>query len=142
MLKIRLSRVGRKGQPHYRVVVAEHTAPIKGKCVEQLGTYDPKGKNLTIKNERVEYWISVGAKPTNTVARMLDKEGFKDMKKYFKMITFKEKEKEAEPEVAEAPAAEAEAPKTEEAAAPEEKAEEPKEEAKEEAPAEEEKKEE
>ena len=72
MLKIRMQRVGRIGQPSYRIVVAEHTAsPKAGKFVEKLGTYNPKTKQRTLDTERVKYWMSVGAQPSATSGHTL-----------------------------------------------------------------------
>ncbi len=75
MLRIRLSRGGKKNMPIYKVVVAEHSAPIKGKFVEQVGTYTPSTSSITLKPERIQYWISVGAKPSVTVHNLLVREG-------------------------------------------------------------------
>ena len=76
MLKIRMQRIGRINMPAYRIVVAEHTVgPKSGKFVEKLGTYNPKSKERTLNVERVKYWISVGAKPSDTVHNMLVAEG-------------------------------------------------------------------
>ena len=72
-LKIRLSRVGTKNEPHYRVVVAEERSRRDGAAVEQIGSYNPraKGNTLTIKLDRVDYWVSKGAKPTSTMHAMI-----------------------------------------------------------------------
>lgn len=72
-LKIRLSRVGTKNEPHYRVVVAEERSRRDGDAVEQIGAYNPraKGNTLTIKLDRVDYWVSKGAKPTATMHSMI-----------------------------------------------------------------------
>lgn len=72
-LKIRLSRVGTKNEPHYRVVVAEARSRRDGDAVEQLGAYHPtaKGNPLSIKLDRVDYWISKGAKPTESLNAMI-----------------------------------------------------------------------
>ena len=72
-LKIRLSRVGTKNEPHYRVVVAEERSRRDGDAVEQIGSYNPraKGNVLTIKLDRVDYWVSKGAKPTATMHSMI-----------------------------------------------------------------------
>lgn len=72
-LKIRLSRFGTKNEPHYRVVVAEARSRRDGDAVEQLGSYNPrsKGNPLTIKLDRVDYWISKGAKPSETLHAMI-----------------------------------------------------------------------
>ena len=72
MLKIRMQRTGRINMPSFRIVVTEHTAsPKAGKFIEKLGTYDPKSKQRTLATERVKYWMSVGAKPSDTVHNML-----------------------------------------------------------------------
>ena len=77
MLKIRLSRTGKKNQPSFKVVVQEHTAPIKGKFVEELGFYRhaENPKVFKVNMERIKYWISVGAAPSDTLAVLLKKEG-------------------------------------------------------------------
>jgi len=77
MLKIRLRRVGGKKQPSYRMVVAESTSPRDGKFVEIVGFYNPRTEpeTITVKEERVLYWLSVGAQPTESLARLLKKAG-------------------------------------------------------------------
>ncbi len=74
-LKIRLSKVGSVHQPLYRVVVTEARSRRDGAAVENLGTYRPKDKGSPIKldMERVEYWLSKGALPTNTMHAMIKK---------------------------------------------------------------------
>lgn len=141
MLRIRLTRVGKRNNAHFRVVVAEHSRPVKGKFLELLGTYSPTKKDITVNEERIQHWISQGAAPSNTVARLLKSKGMKGMEKFIVHINFKVKEKEAveeAPVATPAPAAAAEAPKQEEAPAVEATAPaEVAEEVKEEAPAEE-----
>jgi small subunit ribosomal protein S16 len=72
-MKIRLSRFGTKNEPHYRVVVAEARSRRDGDAVEQLGAYNPrsKGNPLTIKLDRVDYWMSKGAKPSDTLHALI-----------------------------------------------------------------------
>jgi small subunit ribosomal protein S16 len=72
-LKIRLTRIGAVHQPHYRIVVAETRSRRDGDPVEVLGSYDPraKGETVKVKLDRVDYWISKGAKPTDTLHAML-----------------------------------------------------------------------
>ena len=84
MLKIRLSRTGKKRQPSFRVVVQEHTAPIKGKFVESIGYFRPADdpKVFSVDLERVKHWLSVGAQPSDTVAVLLKKEGIEGLDKY------------------------------------------------------------
>ena len=73
MLMIRLSRIGKKKHPFYRVVVTEKTRPRNGRFVEIVGTYDPQKKPATVQidKERVEYWLGKGAQPTDTVRSLL-----------------------------------------------------------------------
>jgi small subunit ribosomal protein S16 len=77
MLRIRLRRVGAKKQPSYRIVVAEKTAPRDGKFVEVVGFYNPRTEpeTVTIKEERVMHWLSVGAQPSDAVARIFKTHG-------------------------------------------------------------------
>lgn len=72
-LKIRLSKVGSVHQPLYRVVVAEARSRRDGAAVEYLGTYRPgsKGNPIDIKMDRVEYWLRMGATPTDTMRAMI-----------------------------------------------------------------------
>ena len=73
MLMIRLSRIGKKKHPFYRVVVTEKARPRNGRFVEIIGTYDP-GKNpslVTLDQERVKYWLSKGAQPSDTVRSLI-----------------------------------------------------------------------
>jgi small subunit ribosomal protein S16 len=74
-LKIRLTRVGAIHNPHYRVVVAEARSRRDGDAVEMIGTYAPrvKGRQIDIDLARVDYWISKGAKPTDTLNAMIKK---------------------------------------------------------------------
>lgn len=68
-VKIRLSRFGKKGQPSYRVIAVEESKKRDGKYLENLGFYNPLTNPPTIKinKDRYQHWISVGAKPTETV---------------------------------------------------------------------------
>ena len=77
MLRIRLRRVGGKKQPSYRMVVAESTSPRDGKFVEIVGFYNPRTEpeTITVKEERVLYWLSVGAQPSDSLTRLLKKAG-------------------------------------------------------------------
>lgn len=71
MLSIRLSRVGKKHQPAYRLLVMDARKDPWGDYLENLGSYDPFSKKAELKAERVKYWISVGAKPSPTVWNLL-----------------------------------------------------------------------
>lgn len=77
MLRIRLRRTGRRNRPTYRIVVAEHSAPLSGKVVEQLGHFDPRTKVIGLTPDRVMHWLSVGARPSNRVAKLLTSQGVK-----------------------------------------------------------------
>jgi len=72
-VSIRLRREGAKNSPYYKVVVADSRSPRDGKFIEIVGTYDPKKKdhNSTLKLDRVEHWISKGAKPSDTVRSLV-----------------------------------------------------------------------
>lgn len=72
-LKIRLTRIGALHQPHYRVVIAEARSRRDGAPVETIGTYDPRAKadGFKVNLERVDYWMSKGALPTDTLHAMI-----------------------------------------------------------------------
>ena len=76
-VKIRMKRVGTKNTPVYRIVVADSRSPRDGKCIEEIGTYQPlkPGDNFTLKLDRASYWLSQGAKPSDTVASFIKKAG-------------------------------------------------------------------
>jgi small subunit ribosomal protein S16 len=75
MVRIRLKRGGNKNNPVYRIVVADGRSPRDGKFIEELGTYQPqkKGDNYTLKLDRAQYWVGVGAQPSETVASFIKK---------------------------------------------------------------------
>lgn len=82
-VSLRLSRGGSKKRPYYKVVVANSRAPRDGKYLEQVGTYNPllakdDENRVRLVEDRVRYWLGVGAQPTDRVARMLDKAGIKE----------------------------------------------------------------
>lgn len=159
-VKIRMSRTGAKKRPFYRIVVTDTRNPRDGRFIERVGTYNPMvakdhPDRVKLDPERIKHWLSVGARPSDRVARFLGEAGIAPMppkrNNPEKAIPKKERKKaeeeakgETKPKAKSAPAEE-EAPAAEEAPAEEVKAEEapaeePKEEAKaEEAPAEEEK---
>ena len=96
MLKIRLARGGRKSLPFYRLIVANSTSPRDSKFIEKLGTYNPLAPDdaenkITLNSERIEYWLSVGAQPTERVAKMLNKFSIKGSEKHKPSFTPKEK---------------------------------------------------
>ena len=73
MVKIRLARAGRKKAPFYRVVVAESSSPRDGKFIEIVGTYNPltTPSTINLKSERIDYWKSVGAQPSERVKKLI-----------------------------------------------------------------------
>ena len=73
MLAISLMRIGAKGKPFYRLVVKEKRSKRDGAYLENVGTYDPMKDPAEVKlnHERIQYWIGVGAKPTETVASLI-----------------------------------------------------------------------
>jgi len=77
VVKIRLARFGSKKNPHYRIVVADSRSPRDGRSIETIGTYNPRTDPSTIelKNDRAEHWLSVGAQPSETVAKLLKIQG-------------------------------------------------------------------
>ena len=77
MVKIRLRRMGAKKAPFYRVVVADSRSPRDGRCIEEIGTYNPlNGSNaISVDAEKVQAWIKNGAQPTDTVRGLLKKAG-------------------------------------------------------------------
>ncbi len=133
MLKIRLSRGGRKKLPYYRILVTNATSPRDSKFLEKIGTYNPlladeKENRITVDKERAEHWLSVGAQPTQKVAKFLLALGVKGAEKFVpnfkpknkgeglkkKALARVAKEKEAANAAAAESAAAAEAPKAEE----------------------------
>ena len=76
-VKIRLRRMGKKKAPFYRVVVADSRSPRDGKCIAEIGTYDPNQEPAAFKvnEEEAKKWIANGAQPTDTVKSILKKEG-------------------------------------------------------------------
>ena len=70
-----MKRIGAKNKPAYRIVVADGRSPRDGKCIEEVGTYQPlkKGDNFALDLERVKYWLNNGAQPSSTVASFIRK---------------------------------------------------------------------
>ena len=77
MVKIRLRRMGAKKAPFYRIVVADSRSPRDGRCIEEIGTYNPltDPATVTIDAEKAQQWIKNGAQPTDTVRALLKKNG-------------------------------------------------------------------
>ncbi len=78
-VKIRLKRMGQKKAPFYRIVVADSRSPRDGKFIDEIGTYDPtkQPSAFQINEESAKKWLSNGAQPTETVAKLLKKAGIK-----------------------------------------------------------------
>ena len=91
MIRIRLARVGKKGRPSYRIVVADVAAPRDGSYLEWIGNYDPMADppTVTLKNERASHWLSMGAVPSDAVARIMDRNGLMERNHTFKTATKK-----------------------------------------------------
>ena len=73
MLKLRLTRIGRKKQPVYRLVVIEHSTRRDGRPVDYVGYYNPLTKDSNFKVEKIQKWLKYGVQPSNTVATLLRK---------------------------------------------------------------------
>ena len=86
MIRIRLSRVGKKGRPSYRIVVADVTAPRDGSYLEWIGNYDPMANPpaVTLKQDRAAHWLSMGASPSDAVSRILAQNGLMERAHTFK----------------------------------------------------------
>lgn len=98
MLKIRLSRQGSKKRPFYHIVVADSRFPRDGRFIEKLGTYNPmlqkdNPQRVTLKEERIKYWLGVGAQTTDRVNGFLAKAGLEEKNK----ITEKTKKNQPRP---------------------------------------------
>ena len=72
-----MKRVGAKNAPFFRIVVADSRSPRDGKFIEEIGSYQPlkKGDNFILKLDRAQYWVSMGAQPSDTVASFIKKAG-------------------------------------------------------------------
>ena len=109
-VKIRLSRGGTKKKPYYYIVVAEASAPRDGRYIEQIGTHNPMlpkdhADRVKIDLDRAKHWLSVGAQPTDRVARFLDAAGLMKREASNNPNKAKPKKKRLEREAAEAKAA-------------------------------------
>ncbi len=96
-VKLRMTRMGRRHRPFFRINAIESRNPRDGKIIEKLGHYDPIEKNpdkqIVLNRERIEYWLSVGAVPSDTVSDILAKHGIKN-KHYDLRIARRKKAKE------------------------------------------------
>ena len=80
-VRLRLKRLGRKHRPYYRIEAFDSRTKRDGRSIEMLGTYDPlesnEEKQVILKRERIEYWLGVGAQPSDTVASFLRRRGIR-----------------------------------------------------------------
>jgi small subunit ribosomal protein S16 len=77
-VKIRLKRVGAKKRPYYRIVVMDSRTPRDGRAIDEVGYYHPieaEDKQVVLKEEKIKDWFKKGARPTDTVKRLLNKKG-------------------------------------------------------------------
>ncbi|MFH0854640.1 MAG: 30S ribosomal protein S16 [bacterium] len=81
MLQIKLSRIGKKKMPTYRLVILEKSKDPYGNALEILGSYNPRSKEIILKDDRIKYWISKGAGATDTVHNLLIAKGVIEGKK-------------------------------------------------------------
>jgi len=102
-VRIRLRRTGLKGQPSYRIIVADSHSPRDGRFLENIGHYNPRTDPATVEinDERARYWLSQGALPTDAVARMLEKRGLIAARRLRQNVS-KSSKKEAETAAAKA----------------------------------------
>ena len=128
MVRVRLSRGGGKKRPYYHIVVVDQKAKRDGKCIERIGSYDPNlesDKRITLKQDRLEYWISQGAQMSDRVRLLqkysLDPDNLEKRKKIKSLLLEKNKTKKLKAKEAEA--APADEQKTEAAPADEQKTE-------------------
>lgn len=79
MVRIRLRRVGSKGNPIWRIVVADQRSPRDGRAIETIGSYNAQTEpsQITLDADRARHWLEHGARPTRTVAKLLRTEGLK-----------------------------------------------------------------
>jgi small subunit ribosomal protein S16 len=115
-IKIRLARGGSKKRPFYRIVAADSRMPRDGRFIEKLGTYNPllpkdREDRVQMNVERVQYWLGLGAQPTDRVARMLEAAGVREK-------TERSNPKKGQPGTKAQERAEARAAKAAEASAP------------------------
>jgi len=123
-VRIRMKRMGRKHRPFYRICVMDSRKPRDGKAIEEVGTYDTcvreKSERVTLDMERIDYWMSVGAQPSENVKTLIKKvkdNNFGATKEPPKMQAPKQPEPEAPPEEEKSAAESAEAPADAEASA-------------------------
>jgi small subunit ribosomal protein S16 len=100
MLTIKLSRIGKKNQPMYRLMITEKSRDPYGRALELLGSYNPVSKALEVKQDRIKYWIGKGAQLSPTVHNLLVGNKIIDGEKIKKIVIAKKVEAEKSAEVA------------------------------------------
>jgi small subunit ribosomal protein S16 len=97
MVKIKFSRVGRKNEASYKIVVGNAREKRETRFIDYLGSYSPFTKKFVIDQNKTNYWLSVGAQPTDTVQRLLIKNGLMQAQNnYKKLYSIKPKKKSQE----------------------------------------------
>lgn len=101
-VKIRLARGGAKKRPFYRLVVANATAPRDGDFIEKVGTYNPllvedAAERIVLKSDRIQYWLSQGAQPTERVAKFIEAAGIELPNKIKKKLEIKRHNQQPKP---------------------------------------------
>ena len=79
-VRIRLKRFGTKKRPYYRIVVTDSRTPRDGRTIEEVGFYHPievEGKQVSVREERIRAWLDQGARPSDTVKKLLNKQNFR-----------------------------------------------------------------
>ncbi len=122
-VRIRLKRFGRRHKSFYRVAAVDSRRPRDGRVIEELGWYDPEAKDVdkqvSLKNERIQYWLSVGAQPSDTVAMLIKRQADSpEVAAPVKAAPVAAAAPKAQAPVDETPAAEAPADETPKAEAP------------------------
>lgn len=101
-----MTRIGKQNQAAFRIVLAEKSKAVKGENQEILGFYNPaEGKKIDFNKDRIEFWISRGARPSDSVASLLKTNGMAGMDKFLEPRNKKRRNKNAPAEEAKAPAA-------------------------------------
>lgn len=104
MVVIRLLRVGKKNQPAFKIVVTDkRKSATRGRFIEEVGFYNPLTKEKIVHKDRIQYWLSCGAQPSDTVYNLLIKEGILKGQKRAKHKKAKGKEESPNPKIKEAP---------------------------------------
>jgi small subunit ribosomal protein S16 len=96
VIKLRLKRFGKKFEPHYRIIVIKARTKREGRAIEDLGHYAPIQKTCELNNERIKYWLDLGAQPTETVENILIRNKILPAKQYKQVFSHSPKKKSQE----------------------------------------------